>query len=53
MQTLTILANFIGSHILIVFGLLFLFGAFRLHKKNKARPEEHELEKNIDDIGKS
>jgi uncharacterized membrane protein len=42
---------FVGSHILIIFGLLFLFWAFRLHKKIKAMPDK-ELEKNIDDIGK-
>ncbi len=43
---------FVGSHILIIFGLLFLFLAFRLHKRIRARPD-NELEKNIDDIGKN
>jgi uncharacterized membrane protein len=43
---------FVGSHILIVFGLLFLFWAYKLHKKIRTRPDD-ELEKNIDDIGKN
>lgn len=42
----------IGSHIFIIFGVIFLFSAFRLHKKIKARPD-NELEKNIGDIGKN
>lgn len=43
---------FIGSHILIVVGVLFLFLAFRVHKRIKSRPDT-ELEKNINEIGKN
>ena len=43
---------FVGSHILIIVGLLFLIMAFRVHKKIKATPD-NELEKNINDIGKN
>jgi len=43
---------FIGSHFMILLGLFFLYLAFKLHKKIKARPD-NELEKSIDDIGKN
>ncbi len=41
---------FIGSHFLIIFGLIFLGLAFKVHKKIKAM-RFNELEKNIDEIG--
>lgn len=43
---------FIGSHFLIVFGLLFLFLAFRVNKKIKNRPAD-ELENDINKIGRN
>jgi hypothetical protein len=42
---------FIGSHFLIIFGLVFLGLAYRVNKKIK-RKQNNELEKNINEIGK-
>jgi hypothetical protein len=41
---------FIGSNILVIFGLIFLRLAYRLHKKIK-KIERNELEKSINSIG--
>ena len=41
---------FIGSHFLMIFGLIFLGLAFKVHKKIK-RVRSYDLEKDIDQIG--
>ena len=45
------IGGFIGSHIFIIFGLIFLRLAYKLHKRIRAK-EESELD-DIENIGKN